>query len=485
MHSMTSAALRSPDTLDGVTGRVIVPDDPTYDQARAVFYGGIDKRPAAIVRVANVGNVQRVIEVARVCGYELAVRSGGHSIVGHSTTNGGIVIDLRSMSKIEINEADRTAWVETGANALEVTEATTAHGLVVGFGDSGSVGVGGITLGGGIGFLVRKLGLTIDSLLGAEVVTADGRHLRVDAERHPDLFWAIRGGGGNFGVVTRLRFRLHELRQFTGGILVLPATPETIAGFVAASLEAPEELSTIGNVMPAPAMPFLPPDVHGRLVILGMLAYAGDDESARRALTPFRSLATPLADMVAPMPYARMYPPEDPSYRPTAVSRTMFLDGMDKRRAEMVFDWLSRSDAAMRVAQLRVLGGAAARVSADATAYAHRSKAMLVNVAAFYQGEAEREARRAWVSDFARALQPNDDSAYVGFLTDDGQTRIRAAYPGATWDRLRKVKSEYDPDNLLRLNQNIPPLHNGAGSNGAGHDDAGQRVAGCQTARKA
>ena len=458
MHSTTSAAFRSPETLDGVTGRVIVPDDPAYDQARTVFYGGIDKRPAAIVRVANAADVQRVIGVTRDLGYELAVRSGGHSIVGHSTTNGGIVIDLRAMSKIEINEADRTAWVETGANALEVTEATTAHGLVVGFGDSGSVGVGGITLGGGIGFLVRKHGLTIDSLLGAEIVTADGRHLQVDANRHPDLFWAIRGGGGNFGVVTRLHFRLHRLRQFTGGILVLPATPETIAGFVAASLEAPEELSTIGNVMPAPPMPFLPREVHGRLVILGMLAYAGDEESARRALAPFRSLATPLADMVAPMPYARMYPPEDPSYRPTAVSRTMFLDGLDRRRAETVVEWLSASDASMRVAQLRVLGGAASRVRADATAYAHRSKVMLANVAAFYQGEAEREVRRSWVSGFAGALQPNDDSAYVGFLTDDGQTRIRGAYPGATWDRLRKVKAEYDPDNLFRLNQNILPF---------------------------
>ena len=458
MHSMTSAAFQSPDTLDGVTGRVIVPDDPAYDQTRTVFYGGIDKRPAAIVRVANVSDVQRVIEVARACGYELAVRSGGHSIVGHSTTDGGIVIDLRSMSKIEIDEAERTAWVETGANALEFTEATTRHGLVVGFGDSGSVGVGGITLGGGIGFLVRKLGLTIDSLLGAEVVTADGQHLRVDAERHPELFWAIRGGGGNFGVVTRLHFRLHELRQFTGGILVLAATPETIAGFVDASLSAPEALSTIGNVMPAPPMPFLPPEVHGRLVILGMLAYAGDDESARLALAPFRSLATPLADMVAPMPYARMYPPEDPNYRPTAVSRTMFLDGFDERRAEMVVEWLSRSDAAMRVAQLRVLGGAAARVASDATAYAHRSKAMLANVAAFYQGDADREVRRTWVSGFARALQPNEDAAYVGFLTDDGQARIRGAYPGATWDRLRRIKSEYDPENIFRLNQNIPPM---------------------------
>ena len=458
MHTTTSAAFRSPDTLDGVTGRVIVPDDPAYDQARTVFYGGIDKRPAAIVRVENVSDVQRVIEVARVAGHELAVRSGGHSIVGHSTTDGGIVIDLRSMSKIEIDDAGQTAWVEAGANALQVTEATTAHGLVVGFGDSGSVGVGGITLGGGIGFLVRKLGLTIDSLLGAEVVTADGRHLRVDADQHAELFWAIRGGGGNFGVVTRLRFRLHALPKFTGGMLVLPATPETTAGFVAASLEAPDELSTIGNVMPAPPMPFLPPEVHGRLVILGMMAYAGDDESARRALAPFRSLAAPLADMVAPMPYAKMYPPEDPSYRPTAVSRTMFLDGLDRRRGETVVEWLSKSDAAMRAAQIRVLGGAASRVSADATAYAHRSKAMLVNVAAFYQAEDEREVRRSWVSAFARALEPNDDSAYVGFLSDDGQSRIRAAYPGATWDRLRKVKTKYDPDNLLQLNQNIPPL---------------------------
>ena len=258
--------------------------------------------------------------------------------------------------------------------------------------------------------------------------------------------------------MTRLHFRLHELRQFTGGILVLPATPETIAGFVDASLSAPEALSTIGNVMPAPPMPFLPPEVHGRLVILGMLAYAGDDESARRALAPFRSLATPLADMVAPMPYARMYPPEDPNYRPTAVSRTMFLDGFDERRAEMVVEWLSRSDAAMRVAQLRVLGGAAARVASDATAYAHRSKAMLANVAAFYQVDADREVRRTWVSGFARALQPNDDAAYVGFLTDDGQARIRGAYPGATWDRLRRIKSEYDPENIFRLNQNIPPM---------------------------
>ena len=457
MTSSARIARPSPDNLVEVKGRIITAEDPSYDQARTVFYGGIDKRPAAIVRVSDVTDVRHVIAKARDEGYELAVRSGGHSIAGHSTTDGGLVIDLRGMSKIDVDPDARTAWVETGATAIQVTEALAKHGLVVGFGDSGSVGVGGITLGGGIGFLVRKFGLTIDSLLAAEVVTADGRHMRADATQHADLFWAIRGGGGNFGVVTRLQFRLHELTQFTGGILILPATPETIAGFSAASLAAPEELSTIGNVMPAPPLPFLPGEVHGRLVIFAMMAFAGDEQSAERAIAPFRSLATPITDMVKPGPYVGMYPPEDPNYRPTAVARTMFLDSVDAPTAETIFEYLSTSDAAMRVAQLRALGGAAARVPADATAYAHRSKRMLVNVAAFYQGEDDREVRRSWVTEFARALQPGDDAAYVGFLTDDGPARIRAAYPGATWDRLRRVKATYDPENLFRLNQNIAP----------------------------
>jgi FAD/FMN-containing dehydrogenase len=236
MSLQTDTTRPSLEDFDEIKGRVITSEDPGYDQARTVFYGGIDKRPTAIVRVSDVEDVRRVIAKARDEGYELAVRSGGHSIVGHSTTEGGIVIDLRAMSKIDVDVQARTAWVETGATAVQVTEALAEHGLVVGFGDSGSVGVGGITLGGGIGFLVRKFGMTIDSLLAAEVVTADGRHLRTDAEHHSDLFWAIRGGGGNFGVVTRLQFQLHELKQFTGGILILPATPETIANFAAAAM---------------------------------------------------------------------------------------------------------------------------------------------------------------------------------------------------------------------------------------------------------
>ena len=442
--------------LPDVNGRIVTPDSPSYDQTRRVFYGGIDKRPAAIVRASSVEDVRQVLRAAREEGFELAVRSGGHSVSGHSTTEGGLVIDLREMSKIEVDVHARTAWVEAGATAHHATEVLARHGLVIGFGDSGSVGVSGITLNGGIGFLVRKFGMTIYSLLAAELVTADGDHRHVDAEHDPDLFWAIRGGGGNFGVVTRFKFLLHELPRFTGGMLILPATPETIAGFAAASMEAPDELTTIGNVMNAPPLPFLPPAAHGRLVIMAFVAFAGDDDAATEAVAPLRSLATPLADMVKPGPYLSMYPPEDPNYRPTAIARTMFVNGIDARRAETIFAYLSKSDATMRVAQLRALGGAIARVPASATAYAHRSSPMLVNVAAFYRGD-DRDARKAWVTEFARAVQPNETGAYVGFLGDDGADRIEAAYPGETLARLAAIKAKYDPMNLFRLNQNVVP----------------------------
>ena len=462
MSSRSSAIRTSLNRLTGIAGRVITPDEVDYESSRAVFYGGIDKRPAAIVRVANANDVSRVISAARDDGYELAIRSGGHSLVGHSTTEAGLVIDLRDMARIDVDAEARTAWVETGATARQVTEALSKYGVAIGFGDSGSVGVGGITLGGGIGFLVRKFGMTIDSVLAAEVVTADGRHRRVDSSHEPELFWALRGGGGNFGVVTRLQFRLSPLPQFTGGILILPATPETIVGFGAASLSAPDELTTIGNVMPAPPMPFLPAEVHGRLVILAFIAFAGDDEAAQQAIAPFRSLATPLADLVKPTPYVSMYPPEDPNYRPTAVSRTMFVNSIDLEAARTIHDRLTRAGTGMRAVQLRALGGAMARVPAEATAFAHRSKSMLVNVAAFYQGGAERAERLGWVTELATAIQPRDDGAYVGFLGDDGHARIRSAYPNGTWDRLARVKAMYDPSNLFRLNQNIIPLDRAA-----------------------
>jgi FAD/FMN-containing dehydrogenase len=456
--STPPAELSLPELRSEFPGRVIGPDDATYDQARQILYGGFDKRPAVIIRVQNADEVARVIALARETGLELAVRSGGHSNAGHSTTEGGIVLDLSPMKQIDIDVPTRTAWAQTGLTALELSQETDKHGLAVGFGDTGSVGIGGITLGGGVGYLVRKHGLTIDSLLGAEIVTADGQHLLVDADHHPDLFWAIRGGGGNFGVATKFKYQLHEVGTIVGGFLILPATADSIAGFMAESESAPEELSSIANVMPAMAMPGVPDELVGQMVIFAIMCWAGDEAAGAKALAPFRALATPLMDEVKPIPYPQIYPPEAPDYHPTAASLNMFIDTVDRGVAETILGYLESSDASLRVAQLRTLGGAHGRVPADATAYAHRSSRIMVNLAAFYDGtEDDRVKRQAWVDRFARALDQGDDGAYVNFLTDEGPDRVRAAYPGATWDRLVQIKGRYDPDNVFRLNQNIPP----------------------------
>ena len=458
MTAPSTPATISRSTLDSILdGTVIGPDDSGYDNARTVFSGAIDRRPALIARVANATDVAHVVAVARDGGLELAVRSGGHSGAGHGVTEGGIVLDLSGMRALEIDVKGRTAWAETGLTAGEYTDAAGAHGLATGFGDAGSVGIGGITLGGGAGFLVRKHGLTIDDLLAAELVTADGELVRADAETNPDLFWAIRGGGGNFGVATRFQFGLHEVGTIVGGMLLLPATPEVIAAFVAEAESAPEELSTIVNVMPAPPMPFVPEEHHGRLVVMATLAYAGPEGAAESAIAPFRALAEPIADLVRPMPYPELYPPEDPEFHPIASIRTMFLDGVDLRAAKVIVEHLQAATSPMAATQLRVLGGAVARVPADATAFAHRERRIIANVAAMYGRPEEASTYMPWVDGLAGALDQGDESAYVGFLGDEGEARVRAAYPGSTWDRLAAVKAQYDPTNLFRLNQNVPP----------------------------
>ena len=458
MEPVTNHSVLSIPKLRGsFKGHVIAPGDPEYDQARTVFVGGIDRRPAVIIRTADAADMSRVIALARETGLELAVRSGGHSASGHGVSEGGIVLDLHDMRALEIDVEGQTAWAETGLTAADYTNTAGLHGLATGFGDTGSVGIGGLTLGGGVGFLVRKFGLTIDSLLAAEIVTADGRLLRADERTNPDLFWAIRGGGGNFGVATRFQFRLHEVGSAVGGMLILPATPDAIASFIAEAEAAPEELSVIANVMTAPPMPFLPPEAHGRLIILALMVYAGEAEGGERALAPLRAVASPIADMLGPMRYPEIFQPEDESYHPMAANRTIFLDRVDRGVAETIIDYLEASDASLRVAQLRVLGGAIARVPSDATAFAHRSSRIMANLAAFYEGPEDHPVKEAWVRDFAAALRQSDTGAYVGFLGDEGEARLRDAYPGATWERLRAVKARYDPDNFFKLNQNIPP----------------------------
>ncbi|HET7030096.1 MAG TPA: FAD-binding oxidoreductase [Candidatus Limnocylindrales bacterium] len=457
---MTTTSSPILDALRSTRATVIGPDDPGYDEARTVLYDDA-ARPLAIARPADATEVARVVDVARETGVELAIRGGGHSGAGHGTSDGGIVLDLERLDGIDLDVAGRAVWAGTGLTAGEVGAAVTEHGLVIGFGDTASVGIGGLTSGGGIGYLVRKFGMTIDNVLAAEVVTADGRVRIVDAEHEPDLFWAVRGGAGNVAVATRFQYRLHELPELVGGMLILPATAETIAGFLAAAERAPDELSTIANVMPLPPMPFVPAEHHGELVILATLAYAGGPDAAGPILAPFRALATPLADMVRPIEYKDLFPPEDPDYHPIAAARTMFLDHVDRNVAARIVDTLMEhnrtSNAQMVVTQLRALGGAMARVPVDATAFAHRHSRIMVSLAALVPSKDDLPAHTAWVEAYADALRQGDHGRYVNFLMDEGPEAVAAAFPAETGRRLAEIKGRYDPTNVFRRNQNVAP----------------------------
>jgi FAD/FMN-containing dehydrogenase len=445
-----------PKLRDVLDGEVIAPDDSGYDGARRVFLGGIDRRPAVVARVAGADDVAEVIGVARESGGDLAVRGGGHSVAGYGTSDGGIVLDLSALRGLDIDAEGRTAWAEAGLTTGEYTSAAGAHNLATPFGDTATVGISGLTVAGGMGFLARKHGLTIDNLLAAEIVTADGRLIRTDEDTEPELFWAIRGGGGNFGVVTRFQFKLVEVDEIVGGMLILPATPEVITGFVAAAEAAPDEVSTIAGVMNAPPMPFVPAEHHGKPVVMVQLAHAEGGEEGERAVAPLRELAEPLADMVHAMPYPGLFEGEGP--KPVfAKFHNMYVDGIDASAAEAILEGLEAATAPMAVTQIRVLGGAVDRVPTGATAYAHRGRPVMAHVAAMYQEASEAEAHGAWASGLAAQLSNGESAAYSGFVGDEGEARVREAYPAATWERLARAKAQYDPDNVFRLNQNIPP----------------------------
>jgi FAD/FMN-containing dehydrogenase len=437
---------------------VIGADDPRYDDVRRVFLTGLDRRPAAIVRATGPDDVARVVALARETGAELAVRSGGHSLAGYGTSEGGIVLDLSAMSALEIDADGRSAWAQTGITAGDYTRRTGLHGLATGLGDTPSVGLGGITLGGGIGFLVRKTGLTIDDLLAAEVVNADGKVLHVDEQHHPELFWALRGGGGNFGVATRFRLRLHEVDEVVGGMLLLPASPDVIAGLVAAASAAPEELSVIANILKAPPLPFVPAEHHGTPVVMIQLVYAGGADAGREAVAPIRALAAPLVDMVRPIRYPEIYPEVEGPRPAFAGGTNVLVDALPDGAAEAILAHLETAAAPMAAVQLRVLGGAMARIADDATAFGHRSANLMVNVAVMYQRAEERARHEAWAAGVVEAIAGGPGApAYLGFVGDEGQAGVRRAYPAATLERLARAKRRYDPDNLFRRNLNVLP----------------------------
>ena len=435
-------------------GPVVTAGHADYDALRGIACSSWDRCPLLLARVADAADVADVVDFARRNQIELAVRSGSFTVGG--SIEGGVVVDLSDLNSLEIDLAAMTVWAGSGLTAPEVARALDKHGVTVPFGDAGSLGIAEMTLGGGAGYLTRKFGLTIDALIGAEVVTASGSILTVSQNSYPDLFWALRGGGNSFGIVTKFCYRLGPLPEFSGGALVLPATAEVLSGFVAAAQAAPDELTAVLLAMPAPPLPFLPPEVAGSTVLMGVIAYAGPEENADRAMAPFRALASPIADTMQPGPFNMMYMPDVSAVKPAHAVRTVHKDGLDTIQAAEIIRRLELADAPMRMVQIRVLGGAVARVSRATTAYMHRDAGLAIEFLAM-EGSEEAMARHdRWAGDFVAALEGvGHDGPHVNFLAAQGQEMIHLSPPDPTSRRLQQIKQIYDPTNLFRRH---PPV---------------------------
>jgi FAD/FMN-containing dehydrogenase len=454
----SESAIRSLE--EHLRGDVVRPGDNEYDQARRVWNAVVDRRPTLIVRPRQVADVIEAVDFARTNDLLLAVRGGAHSPAGYGTVDDGLVVDLSNMKRLDIDPDRRLAWAEPGLTWGEYNARTHAHRLTTPGGDVAAVGMAGLTLGGGMGWLMRKHGMTIDNLLALDVVTADGRLRTASETEHPDLFWALRGGGGNFGIATGFRYRLHPVDTVLGGAIVYPATRDGLRAYAEAAAAAPDDLTTITFVGKAPPLPFIPADAHGKPVHLIMPCYTGDLDAGQRALAPLRTLAgrTPLADTIGPTPYPALYDLTDMAAvsRPHAI-RNAYLRELADETIEIILDFVNRATSPFGVVALRELGGAMARVPVDATAFAHRDKAFYLAADNSWEDEPRPERHVAWTEAFWQAVAPYTDGAYASFLEDEGEDRVRAAYSPATYTRLAAIKRHYDPDNLFRLNPNIQP----------------------------
>ena len=443
-----------------VHGRLIQPGDAEYDTARVIHNAAYQRQPRLIVQAADAGDVVATVQFAREQGIPLAVRSGGHSVPGYSSSD-AMVLDFSRMKAITIDPERRTARIEPGATWGEVNAATQEHGLAIPAGDTASVGVGGLTTGGGIGWLARKYGLTIDSLVAVEVVTADGRLVRASADQHSDLFWAVRGGGGNFGIITAFEFQAHPVGMVVGGAIFYDAADgeKVLRGYADYAASAPDELTTIVFMMHAPPLPFIPPEKHGTAVIALGVVYAGDLEEGQRVVQPLRELATPIVDITAPMPYPAIYALTAEAGTPGHYSevRSMFMDALDDDAIDTIMRQMNAISSPFGLIQLRVLGGAMARVSTDATAFAHRQQGIFLAAINVWMDPTESPIHHAWVDRFYEDMRPYAHGVYVNFLGDEGEERIREAYTPDTYARLVSLKNKYDPTNIFNLNQNIKP----------------------------
>ena len=457
--ALASVAVEPRQLRRALGASAILPGDAAYESARHAHNTLFDRRPAAIVRPTGSREVARAVLGARELGLDIAVRGGGHSVAGHSTTDGGVLIDLAYLRQVDIDPVVGIGTAQGGATAGEYMALAAGHGLATPFGDAASVGLGGLTLGGGIGWLARKHGMTIDNLVSVDLVTADGELHTVTEGSDPDLFWALRGGGGNFGIATRFRYRLHPVSMVTGGALFLPLSAQVLRDLVDVSLEAPDELTQITFIMGIPPAPFVPAELVGTPAVVVMPVHAGDPEAGAAAMAPLRAIATPIMDVVGPMPYIGMYQLTAGAAAPgPAVVRSAFLGGLDAAAADAIVERHTSPAGATAMTQLRVLGGAMGRVPAGATAFAHREAPLMATIMAGVTGAPE-EATAFADGLLADLSGPGHPSAgvYANFLGDEDASRLRQAYPGATHERLVAVKRRVDPANVFSGNHNIRP----------------------------
>ena len=444
-----------------VRGAVITADDEGYDQARRVYNAMIDRRPRVVVRAANAGDAATAVRFARANGLEVAVRGGSHSVPGFGTVDDGVVIDLGAMRGVRVDPGARTARAEGGATWGDFNAATYPYGLATTGGIISTTGVGGLTLGGGIGYLARGFGLSCDNLVSADVVTADGRILVANEDENADLFWALRGGGGNFGIVTSLEFRLHPVKDIYGGPMFfsLDDAGDVLRFYREFIQDAPEQFGGFPAYQIAPPLPFIPEDRHGEPFLAFVSCWAGPLEEGEQALKPLRDVAPVVAEHVGPMPYPALnsafdglVPPGLQHYWKANFVRTLSDEAIEAHLAHG-----PRVPVVNSTMHIYPINGAVHRVAPDATAFGHRDATFATVIAGMWPDPAQNDANTQWVRDYYGATAPHSEpGGYVNFMADDDQDRVAANY-GGNYDRLRTVKRVYDPDNVFHLNQNIAP----------------------------
>ena len=447
---------------EAMRGEVLRPGDDGYEAARPIWNGAHDGHPALIARCAGVADVMRAVELARSENLVVAVRGGGHSIPGFSTCDGGIVIDMSGMQGVRIDPERRTARVEAGATWNVFDREAQAFGLATTGGLVSTTGVAGFTLGGGVGWLMRKHGLACDNLIGADVVTADGRLVHASEDENADLLWGLRGGGGNFGIVTSFVFRLHPVgRTVVAGPVFYPgdSAGQVLRAWRDWTGQAPEELTTLANLLIAPPAPFLPEEWHGKPLVAIIAVHSGSIEDGERAVEPLRRFAEPVADLIGPMPYTTMQSLIDPLWGPGPHSymKAGFLRGLDDGAVDALLAGHAAMDSPMSEIHVHHVGGAVARVPDNGTAFGERSAPYLLNVIARTPSAEGYSAAVEWGRAVHRGQAAQlTGGTYVNFLSAEGDERVRAAY-GDNYARLVALKGKYDPTNLFRLNQNIAP----------------------------